>query len=179
MQKTYKDTIQMWQLTADSGKILHRRGTEDYTVIRNATVTDPEKWEEVAENIAEVIAAHNAKLDEITAYDNSDAVNSFTLDGLPMWLDKGTRVGLVNSVTTEKTAGHATTTLWYGTASVTIPVDAALSMLAALELYALACYNVTAAHRAAVCALTDPAAIEAYDHTAGYPSHPEFNTAQQ
>ena len=36
------------------------------------------------------------KIAEIKTYDQSDAVNSFMLDGKQIWLDKDTRVGLVN-----------------------------------------------------------------------------------
>jgi hypothetical protein len=46
------------------------------------------------------------KIAEINAYDKSDAVNSLTLDGKQIWLDKDTRVGLVNSINIEKEAGR-------------------------------------------------------------------------
>lgn len=116
------------------------------------------------------------KLAEIDTYDTSEAVNSFTLDGAQVWLDKATRVGLMNSLSCEKAAGRSTTTLWLGTTSLTLGIDLAMQLLAQVELYALECYNVTAAHRAAVAALTTPEAIAAYDHTTGYPEHPEIST---
>ena len=52
------------------------------------------------------------KIAEITAYDTSDKVNGFVLNGLLVWLDKATRVGLMNSTTIAKAAGQQTTTLW-------------------------------------------------------------------
>ena len=45
------------------------------------------------------------KIAEITAYDTSDKVNGFVLDGAVVWLDKATRVGLMNSTTIERDLG--------------------------------------------------------------------------
>lgn len=112
---------------------------------------------------------------EIESYDKSDAVNSFTLAERQMWLDKDTRVGLVNSINIEKSAGKETTSLWFDTVQYEIPIDAALQMLAALELYALDCYNITQAHIASVKLLDDMGTLEAYDYTAGYPDKLVFN----
>ena len=48
------------------------------------------------------------KISQITEYDQSDAVNQFLLGGKRMWLDKDTRVGLVNSITIEQTDRKST-----------------------------------------------------------------------
>lgn len=177
MQKSLIKKLNMWRLACDENHTLHRIGSEQYEPIRQAMVLDPDEWEELPADFAAVIDARNAKIAEIDAYDCSPAVNSFTLNGNVIWLDKATRVGLVNSVNTEKAAGRSATILWFGVHCYTIPVDLALAMLAQLELYALACYNITAGHRAAVSALTDIDALTTYDHTAGYPARPEFNTS--
>ena len=113
-------------------------------------------------------------IEQITEYDQSEDVNSFTLQGKTMWLPKETRVGLVNSVTIEKNAGKTTTVLWFGGERYELPVDTALQMLSALELYALECYNVTAAHKAAVNALERVEDVVAYDYTQGYPEKLNF-----
>ena len=113
-------------------------------------------------------------IEQITEYDQSEGVNSFTLQGKQMWLPKETRVGLVNSVTIEKNAGKETTILWFGGEKYELPVDTALQMLSALELYALECYNVTAAHKAAVNALESVEDVVAYDYTQGYPEKLNF-----
>ena len=112
---------------------------------------------------------------DIEAHDKSNEVNSFTLAGRQMWLDKETRVGLVNSINIEKAAGKETTTLWFDGVQYEIPVDSALQMLAALELYALDCYNVTHSHIASVRLLDDMALLTGYDYTAGYPDKLVFN----
>ena len=113
-------------------------------------------------------------IEQITEYDQSEDVNSFTLQGKQMWLPKETRVGLVNSITIEKNAGKKTTILWFGGEKYELPVDTALQMLSALELYALECYNVTAAHKAAVNALEGVEDVVAYDYTQGYPEKLNF-----
>lgn len=118
--------------------------------------------------------AKEEAIEQITEYDQSEAVNSFTLGGKEMWLPKETRVGLVNSVTIEKNAGKETTVLWFGGEKYELPVDTALQMLSALELYALECYNVTAAHKAAVNALESVEDVVAYDYIQGYPETLNF-----
>lgn len=114
-------------------------------------------------------------VEKILRHDSSPAVNSFTLAGTRMWLDKATRVGLANSVNIEKAAGKDMTMLWFDGVQYGIPVDSALRMLAALELYALDCYNVTQAHIAAVRLLDEMEALEGYDYTSGYPEKLVFN----
>lgn len=49
---------------------------------------------------------------QIQGYDSSNKVNQFFLDQIPFWIDKATRVGLVNSLNMEKGAGRALSTLW-------------------------------------------------------------------
>lgn len=108
-------------------------------------------------------------LRNIEVYDKSDAVNQFTYGGMPLWLDKATRVGLMNSTTIAKAAGQKTTTLWMGETELEIKCDKAIQLLSALELYALGCFNVTAAHKKAVNALETVDEVAAYDYTTGYP----------
>ena len=101
----------------------------------------------------------SAKVNEIAVYDGSDAV----------------RVGLVNSITIEQAVGKETTVLWYDTVKYVIPIPLALQMLAALELYALECYNVTQEHLAVVMGLATKEEVGAYDYTSGYPEKLVFN----
>ena len=117
----------------------------------------------------------SAKVNEIAVYDGSDVVNSFTLGGKRMWLDKDTRVGLVNSIAIEQAVGKETTVLWYDAVKYVIPIPLALQMLAALELYALECYNATQEHLAAVMGLATKEEVGAYDYTSGYPEKLVFN----
>lgn len=109
-------------------------------------------------------------LAEIDAYDKSSAVNGFALNGAVVWLDKATRVGLMNSTSITKAMGQPTTTLWLGESKMEVPCDTAIQLLSALEMYALECFNVTAAHKKAVSELTSIEEVEKYDITAGYPA---------
>ena len=108
-------------------------------------------------------------LKHIEAYDTSSAVNGFVLNGAVVWLDKATRVGLMNSTTIAKAMGQATTTLWLGDTKLEVGCDMAIQLLSALEMYALECFNVTAAHKKAVAELTDIGEVLSYDYTKGYP----------
>lgn len=108
-------------------------------------------------------------LKKIDAYDISPAVNGFMLNGAEVWLDKGTRVGLMNSTTIAKATGQATTTLWLGDVKIVVDCNKAIQLLSALEMYALECFNITAAHKKAVAELTDIGEVLGYDYTKGYP----------
>ena len=123
---------------------------------------------------AAIDALRTMLLEQIDQHDTSSAVNSFTLSGKQMWLPKETRVGLMNSLNIEKNAGKTTTVLWFGSESYALGIDTALQMLSALELYALDCYNVTAAHKADVEALKTVEEIVAYDYEEGYPEKLNF-----
>ena len=109
------------------------------------------------------------KIAEIATYDTSSSVNGFMLNGLLVWLDKATRVGLMNSTTIAKAAGKQTTTLWLGGLKLVVDCDKAIQLLSALEMYALECFNVTASHKQAVSELTTIEEVEAYDYKSGYP----------
>ena len=115
------------------------------------------------------------KIAEIAAYDTSDKVNGFMLNGLLVWLDKATRVGLMNSTTIAKASGQETTTLWLGGMKLVVDCDKAIQLLSALEMYALECFNVTASHKQAVSDLTTIEEVEAYDYKAGYPKMLEMS----
>lgn len=105
----------------------------------------------------------------ITAYDSSSAVNAFLLNGIQVWLDKATRVGLMNSTTIAKSMGQQKTTLWLGSYQLEVDCDKAIQLLSALEMYALECFNVTAAHKKAVSELDNIEAVLTYDYKSCYP----------
>ena len=116
-----------------------------------------------------LVRAKREILKHIEAYDTSSAVNGFELNGAVVWLDKATRVGLMNSTTIAKAMGQATTTLWLGDTKLEVDCDMAIQLLSVLEMYALKCFNVTAAHKKAVAELTDIGEVLSYDYTKGYP----------
>lgn len=110
-----------------------------------------------------------AMLAYIEKYDASSSVNSFLLNGMEVWLDKATRVGLMNSTTIAKSMGQQKTTLWLGSYQLEVECDKAIQLLSALEMYALECFNVTAAHKKAVSELDNIEGVLTYDYKSGYP----------
>lgn len=110
----------------------------------------------------------------ILNYDSSDSVNMFYISGLPMWLDKNTRAGLLLRFQAEKASGLDSTTLWHNGMQFPLGVDMAIQMLFAIELYASACYDNTQNHIANVIKLTTNEEIENYDYTVGYPDKLQF-----
>ena len=132
-----------------------------------------EEWRERCKATLE--KAKKEKLEAILAYDTSSDVNGFMLNGNKVWLDKETRVGLMNSTTIAKSVGQKTTTLWLGSMKLVVDCDKAIQLLSALEMYALECFNVTASHKQAVSELTTIEEVEAYDYKVGYPKMLEMS----
>ena len=169
------------KVSADKGFIL-RYGDTYTSEIYCAKDAELQNYEVVA--YSDYLRAENKKkyegktleeakemlLAEIDAYDKSSAVNGFALNGAVVWLDKATRVGLMNSTSITKAMGKPTTTLWLGESKMEVPCDTAIQLLSALEMYALECFNVTAAHKVAVSELNSIEEVEKYDITAGYPA---------
>ena len=114
-------------------------------------------------------AAQKMVLAEIEKHDTSPSVNGFMLNGQRVWLDKATRVGLMNSTSIAKAMGQATTTLWLGDMKLVMECDKAIQLLSELEMYALKCFNATAAHKKAVTELNTVEEVLGYDYTKGYP----------
>ena len=110
-----------------------------------------------------------AMLAYIEKYDASSSVNAFELNGMQVWLDKATRVGLMNSTTIAKSMGQQKTTLWLGSYQLEVDCDKAIQLLSALEMYALECFNVTAAHKKAVSELDNIEGVLTYDYKSDYP----------
>lgn len=146
------------------------KATFDETKVRDAFAQFSSKLDAL-----KLEEAKAEKIAEITAYDTSDKVNGFMLNGLLVWLDKATRVGLMNSTTITKAAGQKTTTLWLGGLKLVVDCDKAIQLLSALEMYALECFNVTASHKQAVSELMSLEDVEVYDYKKGYPKMLEMS----
>lgn len=116
------------------------------------------------------------KVAAIYAQDRS--TEQFTVNGMPMWLDKATRTSLVaNTLPAEKAAGKTETTLWYAgepPVAIAVPIAWLEKNLGELELYAKATYDTTQKHLAAIYSLLNVAEIEAYDITTSYPEKLTF-----
>lgn len=133
-------------------------------------------WVKPIKQSAEAIlqAFKAERLAEIDAYDTSDNVNSFKLNGTPMWLSRDMRLTLRNRLNSENAVGKNDTTIWYEGRNIEMQIDAALQLLTALEVYASNCYDVTAHHQVSIMSLGSIAEVGAFDITAGYPEIPEY-----
>lgn len=140
-------------------------------VVRKVWVYDGVRLETggMTSEAALTAAAQKMVQEQIDKYDISPSVNGFMLNGLRVWLNKDTRVGLMNSTRIAKAMGKTTTTLWFGGMQIEVNCDKAIGLLSALEMYALECFNVTAAHKKAVAELNTVEEVLGYDYTQGYP----------
>lgn len=121
--------------------------------------------------------AKDEKLDQIDEYDQSSNVNLFYLAGQPMWLDAQTRQTLRISIESYQAMGIDNVTKWFGGQQFTFPIQAWLTMLNALEVYAAEALNVTETHKAAVQAMDNLEDIQSFDITVGYPE--KLNLSQE
>lgn len=182
-----EDTITVENNTKDDlikAIVEYKYSSKDINIILSSTYNGETsehiaylEWLDFAKKCASIIFdaptlenAIKTKLEEIAKYDVSSAVNGFYYQGNEYWLDKATRVGLMNSTRILKESGQTSTTLWFNNMCLTLPVDDVIDKLSALEQYALSCYNVTASHKIAVQALTTIEAVNEYDVTQGYPT---------
>lgn len=122
----------------------------------------------------ELVLAKQKATIAIERYDSSSEVNCFYIGGIPMWLDKATRAGLMLRFQSEQAIGKEMTSLWYNGQVYELPLETAFQMLFALEVYASACYDNTQRHLAAVGELESIEQIEAYNYREGYPNKLEF-----
>lgn len=116
------------------------------------------------------------KVAEISAYDRSAAVNSFTLGGTEMWLSFEERARIRQSIDAYRNEGKTEMTKWFGGKAFTFPLDTWQTMLDKLSVYASEALNVTERHKAEVSALTSIEAVEGYDYKSGYPEKLSFTT---
>lgn len=127
-------------------------------------------WIDGVSSDADVLQrAKEAVLAAIEAYDTSSSVNGFILNGERGWLDKATRVGLMNGVAVAKACGMERMSLWIDGREYVMDVARLEELLVKVEVYAMECYNVTSGHRRAVDGLTTLEAVLGYDFKAGYP----------
>ena len=118
------------------------------------------------------------KIHEIEVYDISENVNGFFLGDTLLWLDKDTRTGLVNTLNSAAIVGREQVNIWFSGLYITLQIDEARQLLAALEIYATDCYNVTALHKVQVNELETIEDVDSFDVTADYPERLHFNNAK-
>lgn len=102
-------------------------------------------------------------------YDESDEVNCFYVDGKNSWIDKATRVGLVNTCAVLKADGETKYKLWLNNTPYELPITFIEQLLHKIEKYAIECYQVKETHLAEIDKLKTREEILTYNISKGYP----------
>lgn len=110
-----------------------------------------------------------AMLAYIEKYDTSSSVNGFQLNGMQTWLDKATRVGLVNSINFTQRVGGQKIEFWLGNYKLELDCNKAIELLSKIEMYAMNCFNVTSIHKKQVSEFSNIEDFLNYDYKSGYP----------
>ena len=101
----------------------------------------------------------------IKTYDKSSKVNSFYYNGKEYWLDKNTRMGLMNLAKCNPNKVN----LVLSDVIVELTPEKTIEFLSQLEIYAGKCYINTAQHLLAIKELKTVEDAINYDYTSGYP----------
>ena len=117
------------------------------------------------------------KIAEILTYDNSDAVNSFKLNDIPVWINREDRIGTRRALELDIANGLSESEIWLNGFKLVVNSQLALKLLDAVGHYAYSAYNVTQSHIFAVKNLTSINEVEKYDYTKGYPQKLDLKTA--
>jgi hypothetical protein len=125
-------------------------------------------------NAQKLAAAKAEKIAQIETYDSSDAVEQFTINDVPMWLNHELRQQIRTSAESYSAMGAETMTKVFNGAEFTFPITQWIQMLNALEVYAAEALNTTERHKNAVQAMTRRKDVEDYDYTTGYPEKLTF-----
>lgn len=126
---------------------------------------------EVPEN--KLQKAVEAKVAEIKAYDSSEAVNSFSLNGMSAWICREDRIGTRRAIELDVENGKTESEIWLNGFKLVVNSQLALKLLDAVGHYAYQAYNVTQAHIFNVKQLASVEEVEKYDYTKNYP--PKLN----
>lgn len=120
-------------------------------------------------------AAKEMKLQQIGAYDDSEAVNDVIINNtIHGWVDAEQRANYRSSLDSAKRMGLTQVSFFVDNNLFTISVEQAEDMLAAIQIYADQCFIVTKQHEINVQSLSTIEEVEAYDYTAGYPAKLNF-----
>lgn len=139
--------------------------------------TVEEIWNKaLVENIRTLEDAKQYKISEIDLYDNSSAVNGFTVNNaFTAWFTVQERLNYKQSIESAKLLGINDLAFFIGDNMLNVSVTNAEMMLAALQLYADQCFIVTKQHKLAVNALESIEEVDEYDYKTGYPEKLNFD----
>lgn len=129
-----------------------------------------EKVEVPEDKLKEAI---EAKVVEIKEYDNSEAVNSFSLNGMSAWINREDRIGTRRAIELDVANGLTESEIWLNGLKMVVNCQLVLKLLDAVGHYAYQAYNVTQTHLFNVRGLKSVEEVEKYDYTTNYP--PKLN----
>jgi hypothetical protein len=165
-------------------EFVEQNGDSEEPVVNTVTLYEYDERHFPLKNktyVGALTAMKSQVIDELTDYDSGlyakygeNAINDFSVNGVHLWLDKETRVGLKLRFESELAAGQTSTTLWNGTTAIPLNVETAIGMLQQIELYASKCYDKTAEHKKNILALTTLEDTMNYDYKEGYPEKLEY-----
>lgn len=151
--------------------------TNDNTTVLNPTheiLIENGYVKEVIEDTLEQAIAE--KIATIKAYDNSDNVNSFLLNGVAVWINREDRIGTRRAIELDIEAGNIESEIWLQGMMLKVNSQLALKLLDKVEHYAYQAYNVTQRHIHNIKQLTTIEEVNKYDYTQGYPQQLELST---
>lgn len=117
------------------------------------------------------------KIENLNIFDRSKEVNSFILNGIEMWLDRETRLSLMNTAEIFEKSGIQEMAVWTKDVipkQIHINVLVLKDLLFDLEIYAKACYDTTSQHKANILELQTINEIDEYQYEINYPDNPIF-----
>lgn len=163
------------QIEAENGKVLRKGDTYFSRSIMLPSESESD-YEECYEPNEELEQAKADKIAEIIAYDSSDKVNNFIINGvINGWLTPEERANYKNSIESDDLLyskgiiNKTTITFKISGYQVSLERTDSKIMLAQIQNYADSCWLVTDNHKDAVKAMTDIDSVNSFDVSKGYP----------
>ena len=113
-------------------------------------------------------------ISKISLYNNSENVNSFTVNGHSIWLNVQKRQQLLAQINAYEFMNKQSMTKWYEGIEFTFTIPQWKQMFAALEVYCGEALNTTEQHKENVKALNTIEELEYYNYTTNYPEKLNF-----
>ncbi len=139
-------------------KIDHKPAKKDFSDLEARWLSGNKRW----------------KKREVEDYAKSVAVKVFAINGVSGWLDSEARVSIRRAASDKAAEGRDVFTLYLSGNGIQMTPAKVEEILKAVEVYASDCHDKTEAHKAAVDALDNVDAVEAYDYASGYPQPLQF-----
>ena len=139
-------------------------------LIRHGYVETEDSPEELLQEAIE------SKKREIEAYDSSEAVNSFKLNGMSVWINREDRIGTRRAIELDVENGKTESEIWLNGFRLVVNCQLAMKLLDMVGHYAYKAYNVTQAHLHEVQQLESVKEVEKYDYRKGYPEKLDLKT---